>query len=81
MPLLFSSPELLSSASDKAKLFPENFCKNSILVPSITNLKLHNISVTPKSVKKVIVNLCLSKVSGPDCIPLVVLKNCEFELS
>ena len=80
MPLLFSSPEVLSSASDKAKLFPENFCKNSILVPSITNLKLH-ISVTPKSVKKVIVNLCLSKVSGPDCIPLVVLKNCEFELS
>ena len=26
-------------------------------------------------------NLDLSKVSGPDCIPLVVLKNCEPELS
>ena len=48
---------------------------------SITNLKLHNISVTPKMVKKVIMNLDLSKASGPDCIPVVVLKNCEPELS
>ena len=32
-------------------------------------------------VKKVITNLDLSKASGPDCIPEVVLKNCESELS
>ena len=32
-------------------------------------------------VKKVVTNLDLSKVSGPDCIPAVVLKNCEPELS
>ena len=32
-------------------------------------------------VKKVIANLGSSKVSGPDCIPMVVLKNCEPELS
>ena len=32
-------------------------------------------------VKKVIMNLDLSKASGPDCIPVVVLKNCESELS
>ena len=31
-------------------------------------------------VKKVITNLDLSKASGPDCIPVVVLKNCEPEL-
>ena len=31
-------------------------------------------------VKKVIMNLDLSKASGPDCIPVVVLKNCEPEL-
>ena len=30
-------------------------------------------------VKKVIMNLVLSKASGPDCIPIVVLKNCEPE--
>ena len=49
--------------------------------PSRTNLKLHNISITPKMVKKVIMNLDLSKASGLDCIPVVVLKNCEPELS
>ena len=32
-------------------------------------------------VKKVIMNLDFSKASGLDCIPLVVLKNCELELS
>ena len=81
---------MLPSASDKAKLFAENFCKNSNLddsgislpvFPSRINLKLHNISVTPKMVKKVIMNLDLSKASGTDCIPVVVLKNCELELS
>ena len=90
MPPLFNGPKMLSSASDKAKLFPENVSKNSNLddsgislpvFPSRTNLELHNISVTPKMVKKVIMNLDLSKASGPDCIPVVVLKNCEPELS
>ena len=32
-------------------------------------------------VRKVVMNLDLSKASGPDCIPVVVLKNCELELS
>ena len=80
---------MLSSASDKAKLFTKNFSKNSNLddfgiflpvISSRTNLKLHNISITPKIVKKVITNLDSSKTSGPDCIPVVVLKNCEPEL-
>ena len=31
--------------------------------------------------RKVVMNLDLSKVSGLDCIPVVVLKNCEPELS
>ena len=90
IPPLFSGPEGLSSTSDKAKLFSENFLKNynpdgsGISLPvflSRTNLKLHNISVTPKMVKKVIMNLDLTKASGPDCIPVVVIKNCEPELS
>ena len=90
IPPLFNGPEVLSSASDKAKLFAENFSLNSNLddsgvslpvFPSRTNLKLHNISITPKMVRKVVMNLDLSKASGPDCIPVVVLKNCEPELS
>ena len=69
---------MLSFASDKAKLFAENLSKNSnlddlgISLPvfhSRTNLKLYNISVTPKMVKKVIMNLDLAKTSAPDCIP------------
>ena len=90
IPPLFNRPKVLSSASDKAKLFAKNFSKNSNLhdsdislpvFPSRTNLKLYNISVTPKMLKKVIMNLDLSKASGPDCIPVVVLKNCEPEIS
>ena len=73
-----SSPEMLSSAPDKAKLFAENLSKISNIddsgislpvFPSRTNMKLHNIFVTSKIVKKVITSLDLSKASGPDCIP------------
>ena len=87
---LFNGPEVLSSASEKAKLFAENFSLNSNLedsgislplFPSRTSLKLHNTSVTPKMVRKIVMNLDLSKASGPDCIPVVVLKSCEPELS
>ena len=90
VPTLFNSLEVLSSASDKAKLFVKNFPKNSNLedsdiplpyLPSRTSLKLHNISVTPKMIKKVLMNLDSSKGSDPDCISVVVLKNCESELS
>ena len=90
IPSLFNGPGVLSSASDKAKLFAKNFSQNSNLddsgislpvFPSRTNLKVHDISINPKMVKKVIMNLDSSKASGPDCIPVVVLENCEPELS
>ena len=90
IPPLFNDPEVLSSASDKVKLFAENFSKNSNLddssislsvFPSGTDLKLLNISVTPEMVKKVIMSFNLSKASGPDCIQVIVPKNCEPELS
>ena len=77
--LLFNGPEVLPSASDKAKMFAENFSKNFNLndsgvtlpdFPSRINLKLHNISVSPKMLNKVIMNLDLSKTPGPDCIPM-----------
>ena len=89
-PALFTRPEILSSASDKAKLFAKNVSKNFNLDDSVifllvfpfrTNLKLHSISVTRKMVKKVITMLDVSKASGPEWIPVVVLKNCESELS
>ena len=88
LPLLDGS-EVLSSASNEAKLFAEHISKNCNLddpgislhaFPSRTNLKRH-ISVTSKMVTKIIMNLDLSMASGPDCIPVVLLKNCEPELS
>ena len=81
---------MLSSTSNKAKWFPNNFSKNfnlddwSISVAAFTtrtNMKLRNISVTPKIARNVITNVDSSKVSGPDCIPVVLLNNCEAELS
>ena len=60
IPPLFNSPEVLSSASDKAKLFAKNFPKNSnlddlgISLPDFaarTNLKL---------------NMLTPKIKGPD---------------
>ena len=50
-PPLFNGPEVLSSASDKVKLFAENSNLDDSSVslpvfPSRTHLKLHNISVT-----------------------------------
>ena len=79
---------MLSSSSDKAKLCTSNFSQNSnlddsgislSLLPSRSNLKLHNISITPKMFNNVITNLDSSKASGPDCIPVVVLKICELQ--
>ena len=77
-------------ASSKAKLSAKIFSKNYNLddlgislpaFPSRINLKLHNIYITPKIVRKAIMNLDSSKAFGPDCIPVVVLKNCKPELS
>ena len=88
----FATPPLLkvlSSASDKAKLFAKNLSKNfnfddsgisSPVFSSRTNLKLH-ISVTPRLVKKATTKINSPKASDPGCTPVVVLKNCESELS
>ena len=66
IPPLFNGSDMLSSVSDKVKLLAKNFSKNSYLddlgiylpvFPSGTNLRLHNISITPKMFKKVIRNL------------------------
>ena len=79
LPPIFNGLEVLSCSSDKAKMLAKNFFKNSnrdnsgISLPvfhSRTNLKLHNISLFPKMVKKVMTNLDSSKTSGPDCIPV-----------
>ena len=75
---------------NKVTLIPKNFSKNSNLddsdvslpaFPSLTDLKLNNILVTPELVKKVTFTLDSTKVSVTDHIPVVVLKKCKPEFS
>ena len=66
-------------------------CQKSLILMTMVSLDLFPLLeliwssiiflLTPKMVKKVITNLDSTKVSGPDCILLVVLKNYEPELS
>ena len=46
-------------------------------LPAVINK--HNISATPTMILKVITNLDSLKASDTDCIPVMVLKNCELE--
>ena len=82
---------LMDWASGKAKLFAKTFSKKNfnldvsrvslLAFPIRTYLKPHNIHVTAKLVKTVITLLEMTKALGYDCIPVVVLKQCEPELS
>ena len=81
---MFDGPEVLISASEKAKLFAEVFPKDSNLNDSghqlsafnrRTDINLSNMVIIPKMVKKTISNLDSSKASGTDGIRVVVLKN------
>ena len=81
--MLFNGLKVLSSASDKAELLGEIFSKNSNLdyagislpvFPFRTNLKLQNLPVTLKLVKKIMTEIDSSKASCPDFILVLVLK-------
>ena len=63
---------MLSFPSDKAKCFAEKFCRNCNIDDSISLYLFFLLELT---------DLDWSKASGPDFIPVVVLKNCELELS
>ena len=74
---------MLSSASEKAKLFADFSTNCDVSLPTFssrTNLKMHNIPVTLKLAKKVIPDLQRSNGSLV-VIPVVVLRECEPEHS
>ena len=77
----------LSRAFVEQKIFPSTPNVRSLKDKLVTKIlttafqKVKSNAVTPKMIGKVIMNLDLSKASGPDYIPVVVLKNCEPELS
>ena len=90
VPTLINGPEVISSSVDKAELFAKNFASNSTLddkgcalpdYPTKTDKSLSNFTVSAKEVAKLIRALDSTKATGPDNIPVVVLKNISPELS
>ena len=90
IPPFCNGPEVLTFASEKAKLFAELFSKSSNLddsghaLPAFshrTDITLSNMVFTLKMVKKAISDLDSSKASSPDGIPVVVLKSGEPKVS
>ena len=90
IPTIINGPEVISSSIDKANLFASNFASNSTLeerghplpeFPSRTDSLLGNITVTVKDIATRIRNLDSTKATGPDDIPVIVLKNICPEIS
>ena len=90
IPAIINDPEVLSSSSDKAELFAKMFSSNSTLddsnnplpdFPLQTANSISGFKVTVKEVSKLIHDLDSSKATGPDEIPVVVLKNISPEIS
>ena len=88
LPPVFNAAKARLFSSSKTNWCDENFSNNfslddsDIYVPVFpcgNNRKLYIIAITPKLVK-VTINFDSSKLPGPDCIPVVVQKNCEPEL-
>ena len=77
-------PALLNDLIDliKQNCLLKTFVRTQILM---TQISLYPVSllelITSKVVKKVLTNVDSSKVSGPNCILVLVLKKCEPELS
>ena len=88
IPLLFNTPNARLCSSNKTNLCDENLSSNfnfdeadtCLPVFSCIIIKNYIIAITPKLVK-VIINFDSSKIPGPDCIPVVVQKNFEHDLS
>ena len=89
LPPVFNATKARLFSFSKTNLCDENVSNNFSLhdsdiylpvFPCGNNRKLYIIAITLKLVKKGTINFDLSKLPGPDCIPVVVQKKCEPEL-
>lgn len=76
------APEVISSSSDKAKLFASNLKlddKGYPLpdFPHFTELNLRSIFIKAQEVSKLIKSLDSKMATGPDKIPVFVLKTTQ----
>ena len=83
--LLLNDPVLISSASIKQNCFAKIFSKisdldhsniSSLVFPSRTYLKLHNISVSPKMVQKVVQTLIHTSWNFHICLKVSCFSDC-----
>ena len=90
IPPLFDGLNVITSAKDKAELLARSFASNCSLptsdhilpeFPPRCNNILDDVHITPSKVSKIISQLDVSTASGPDHIPVTVLKHCSPELS
>ena len=90
IPTLVEESAQVISSSDKANLFASKFAANSTLddlgflppdFPQITDEKLCESKVSAGQIAKLIKDLDSTKATGPDGIPVVVLKNLIPEIS
>ena len=90
IPTLVEQSTQVISSTDKANLFASKFAANSTLddqgclppdFPPITDEKLCESKVTAGQIAELIKDLDSSKATGPDDIPVVVLKHLSPELS
>ena len=90
IPTLLHGPEVLSSSADKASLFADMFASNGNLddsnhpVPVFelrTESVLSSVKFKVSEVKSFISALAENKATGPDKIPIIVLKNTAPELA
>ena len=88
--LSLGSDNMVVSSADKAELLCHEFAKNSSLndenksppsFPSRTAATLSSVSITVRQVRRILKCLDASKSSGPDGIPVIVLKECAPELA
>ena len=90
IPTLVEGPTQVISSTDKASIFASKFASHSTLddqgclppdFPPLTDERLCDLKVSAGQISKLIKELDSTKATGPDSIPVVVLKHLSPELS
>ena len=90
IPAIINGPGVISSSLDKAKVFGSIFASNSSRddfnyplpdIPSRTDCLVSDFRISVREVSRQVHDLESTKATGPDQVPVVVLKNFSPEIS